>query len=788
MFVLCRCVSAADLREAMDPDVTRRHPCSPPPPEDGGDDEEDDGRVGSGEFGGGSAASCSPLSAAASTEPVTTPAPPPPSSSSNLPAEQCQPASSGNSGSDRERADVKGQGYVASLRLENGFSTKEYDSGNRRGSCPEGAFSPEEETGFADFTVFTDQAAHPWCCGFSPISSTEQLGERVEGLTLSEKVCDPGQEAILDSEPRSHCARERKADVYTKFRHCEKGGPASGEPSQDHHQPQGAAAAFDFHPAESHLWEEDEGKPVDRWQEGGHCLDEAEDAGDGIFSNVPHAFSMYNNASEDLGSFGDDFSFEGVSADLEPNVSSLASNEDQTDWDKTDDEDEELGDCKLSDSVNSSMGDLRQSEAGNALNLCKQSATQETPAASSLCGPQLNSVAKTAGQFSAFNHSSSEGQRDPAHADARVENLGSLPPSDSFADFCSAPTQEDGDGSWVEFKEQRTQEDSKSRTQLTEKVSRLRADEDAEQEQEQEQAGQCRSVRRNSCQASLLYRVQQLLLDTFPETVGTAPDDELLLSLDALLHTQHLPERREEEKEVSSGQWKQGGLWWPQQDIHSAVGLQFQWKGSHTNRTLLSCLGVDTRNIVFVGLKKQPVTVPAFASGLGLLEPTKDFVPAILSSQYPAVTAQTPPRPRATPDPSTASVQEALPSRQLGWSSRGLSSSQDDCSALNLDFFGTEEENRSSSNSPPSGLDPDLYELTITKVEPTHNSCHLENTMNRLMSTAVRTSTTIRKPQQDEELSTEAGRVIENLPNLSFMNAKVLMFPSILVSKECSAE
>ena len=43
----------------------------------------------------------------------------------------------------------------------------------------------------------------------------------------------------------------------------------------------------------------------------------------------------------------------------------------------------------------------------------------------------------------------------------------------------------------------------------------------------------------------------------------------------------------------------------------------------------------------------------------------------------------------------------------------------------------------------------------------------------------------IRKPQQDDEdLSAEACRLISGLPNLSFMQAKVFMFPSILLPKE----
>uniref|UniRef100_A0A3B4VC02 Aftiphilin clathrin-binding box domain-containing protein n=1 Tax=Seriola dumerili TaxID=41447 RepID=A0A3B4VC02_SERDU len=109
------------------------------------------------------------------------------------------------------------------------------------------------------------------------------------------------------------------------------------------------------------------------------------------------------------------------------------------------------------------------------------------------------------------------------------------------------------------------------------------------------------------------------------------------------------------------------------------------------------------------------------------------------------------------------------------------------CSALNLDCFGPEEESRSSSSSSSSRVDRELYELTMSKLETSSNSCHLEDTLNRLMSAAEKTSTSVRKPRQHEELSVEAGRVIAGLPNLSFMKAKVLMFPSTLIPKESSS-
>lgn len=43
-----------------------------------------------------------------------------------------------------------------------------------------------------------------------------------------------------------------------------------------------------------------------------------------------------------------------------------------------------------------------------------------------------------------------------------------------------------------------------------------------------------------------------------------------------------------------------GAVWTQLQDIHEALGLRYQWGGSHCNKALLCCLGIDTRNIVSV--------------------------------------------------------------------------------------------------------------------------------------------------------------------------------------------
>ncbi|KAK5882752.1 hypothetical protein CesoFtcFv8_021305 [Champsocephalus esox] len=527
---------------------------------------------------------------------------------------------------------------------------------------------PKEETGFADFTLFTEQAEHPWCCGFSPIDRKEQWDARgKEGRKSSNSLGEhrhaSGQDVVMDSEPRSHCAcQTKKENVCTKVKHY-----------------------------------------------------------------------------------------------------------DETDWDPTDDDEE-----------GEALGNDRQ-----GFHFCDQSVTQETSATSELSHTGTHAEEN----FADFRECTLE-QGHVQSDDEEGLSLGNLPPSDSFADFCSAPTQEDGEDSWAEFKDQRAQEDGRTWTQFKEPVSSLQADGDTDEEPER--GGRCGGSGRNSCQASLSCRVQQLLVAHFPEVeVPAVESEEQVLSLDALLQAQHLPESEEGEEEKPAlcprSQWIGRGVWLPHQDLHDAVGLKFQWGGSYANRILLRCLGVETRNIVFIGMKKQPVAVPAFASGLGMLEPTKDSVPAVSSPRHTAVitTETTPPKPPGSPDHSTYSMQEVLPPRQLSWSS-----SQDDYSALNLDYFGPEEESRSSSSSsrsdsPPPGVDPELYELTISKLETGVSIIHMEDTLNRLMSAAETTSPAVRKPQQDDEdLSAEACKLISGLPNLSFMQAKVLMFSSILIPKD----
>lgn len=195
-------------------------------------------------------------------------------------------------------------------------------------------------------------------------------------------------------EPRSGC---------TMGPHCEKRSLALAPPTQDHHRCQSEDSEESKFGAE--CWS---GRHQDaEWFKGQQ--------------ESLAALSQTFSVSEDLASSFDDLSVECLSADWEPNVSSLGS-ESQTEWDQTDqEEDDEDGD--------------------EVENYCYS-----------------NSFISTADYRSCSASQGSSSTSEPSHsataagAEGSVLILGTLPPSDSFADFCTAPTEGSEEGQWAEFR------------------------------------------------------------------------------------------------------------------------------------------------------------------------------------------------------------------------------------------------------------------------------------------------------------------------------------------------
>ncbi|KAI5089783.1 aftiphilin, partial [Silurus meridionalis] len=364
-----------------------------------------------------------------------------------------------------------------------------------------------------------------------------------------------------------------------------------------------------------------------------------------------------------------------------------------------------------------------------------------------------------------------------------------FPGSDSFADFTSAPIEggvDDNSRGWQAF--------SKSNEDAGESWAAFGQDQDSTFSEKSKDdwheippvsappPGNGEEFRKDNSIVSLVSRLEKLFLASFLE-ISLSHVEGDVPSLKSFLEPCDGSSKEEKEPVPVSGGLQ--GIWQQLQDIHNAFGLRYQWGGSHSNKALLCSLGIDTRNILFTGQKKQPVIVPMYAASLGMLEPTKEPVKPVSAAEMIASIAQSPsvaPEMSACP---TDAAQESLPPVQFDWSSSGLTNPLDasgGSSLLNLDFFGPVDESPSSATTSIPGVDPELYELTQAKLDVSGGSSRVVDAFTRLMSTVEKTNTSTRRvqTQKEENLSEEARRVISTLPDLSFMQAKVLMFPSTL--------
>nr|XP_055060172.1 aftiphilin a isoform X2 [Misgurnus anguillicaudatus] len=331
-----------------------------------------------------------------------------------------------------------------------------------------------------------------------------------------------------------------------------------------------------------------------------------------------------------------------------------------------------------------------------------------------------------------------------------------FPESDSFADFSSAQVGEADDSrGWQAFSEpDQSQNDGDSwatfgqDTSCTEKSGN-------DWHESRPVVAPPNEERKSCTSATLASRLEKIFQASFQ--LALAPQVELeeeVRALSTILKPPDTSQQEEGDREPANGALQD--VWQQLQDVNNAYGLRYQWGGSYTNKLLLCSLGIDTRNILFTGQKKQPVIVPMYAASLGMLEPTKEPVKPVSAAEMIASIAQSPSVASELNTCPPDTNQESLPPVQFDWSSSGLT-------------------------NPLDGVDPELYELTQAKLDTSGGSSRVVDAFARLMSTVEKTSTSTRKPvQKEENLSEEARRVIARLPDLSFMQAKVLMFPSTL--------
>lgn len=310
----------------------------------------------------------------------------------NLPVKQSQPTFSMNLGSGWNEKDMEHQ----ALKAESGVPlTNDYRSADTCIAFAANACIQKEEVGFADFTVFTEQSVHHWCCGFTPSGNPEKFNSRLgQGNSSNSplgRTYSPGQGGLVESELLPHCSYKEKEEGCTIIRSWQEGDAAVARPYQDQQQPQETSATLFFEKRES-----DQSDLICR----GSGFKTSEVWADGC---------EQSNKQEEPGNYH---------------------------------------------SGNNSTVKCAESKTEEDLHHFNSSATQEDSATSSL--PQsgmCNDISDT--------DCGLESHRDPVHvrgADAAVLILGTLPPSDSFADFCAAPVQGDGEDLWAEFTDMKEQD------------------------------------------------------------------------------------------------------------------------------------------------------------------------------------------------------------------------------------------------------------------------------------------------------------------------------------------
>lgn len=253
------------------------------------------------------------------------------------PVEQSQPISTVNF----KPADYQPR-LEDSLHLKNGYPCSDGDQMSVLNAC-----SVTNETDFADFSVFGEQAAHAWCCGLGGA----EFGDVSEGVTTQKGLSEhfaPGQEVILDCEPKSFTYTSKK-EICTKVNHCEKKAKSSQDiQGMQHFQMEGR-----------YFEDKTLGKHGESHKERKHSFNlnflrisnEAEQTvreergkKEKSVSTLSQAARLYEGSPSCDGNS----SQEEPSEDFEPNVSSLASQDDGTDTEDQTDDEEELRNYRLS--------------------------------------------------------------------------------------------------------------------------------------------------------------------------------------------------------------------------------------------------------------------------------------------------------------------------------------------------------------------------------------------------------------------------------------------------------
>ncbi|XP_055880034.1 aftiphilin-like isoform X1 [Biomphalaria glabrata] len=200
-------------------------------------------------------------------------------------------------------------------------------------------------------------------------------------------------------------------------------------------------------------------------------------------------------------------------------------------------------------------------------------------------------------------------------------------------------------------------------------------------------------------------------------------------------------------------------LWSHLKDVDSSHALQYGWSTSHCSQEVFITLHIDTQNVLFTQ-KKQ--AVPYFASGLSILEPIRGGADS-KNSRHTMAPATLLGTSRLDQSQNITSVQD-IPPVDFDWSSSGLTNPLT-ANTLDLDFLVVQggDSYEKTSDEWDWVFKTDCQESTRPSLQP------LEDILKKSTPTA--------KLATYEALSPEALRILDRMPDLSFMHSRVLMFP-----------
>ncbi|XP_022085966.1 aftiphilin-like isoform X2 [Acanthaster planci] len=208
-------------------------------------------------------------------------------------------------------------------------------------------------------------------------------------------------------------------------------------------------------------------------------------------------------------------------------------------------------------------------------------------------------------------------------------------------------------------------------------------------------------------------------------------------------------------KRDASRRNEQGNVWNCLRDLERTNALGYQWAKSGNSKQLLGSLGVDSRNI----LASKKAGMPIFAPNLGMLMPSKpgekQEKPAVMGSGG-AVEDNPEGEQGSTP---AGTPEDAVPKVEFDWSNSGLTNPLDG-------WF--------RRKAPP--LDPEILKLEKSGPAQPLPVQKAHKPLDAILKSSA-TSMVQQRSQREAGLSSEAHRVLDGLPSLSFMHAKVLMFP-----------